>query len=136
MPRSSPAGARPITQALCRMGRIRPAGEEETRFEKLAEGLWKMALNDDHLAIRLIMDYCEGRPAPAAVREKAAGARLVITADDLERATRELAAWEREVDDGRPGSESGGAGSQPEAPRDAGEARAGGPAGLHSGPAG
>jgi hypothetical protein len=112
-----------VTGALSRLGRRKPEGEKETRFEKLAERLWEMALeHKDRMAIRLIMEYCEGRPAPAAAQGKAAGARLAITADDLERATRELAAWEAEVVDGRPGSEVSGEGPQP-APHAGGAAR-------------
>jgi hypothetical protein len=135
--RNARARNRPVTQALCRLGRRKPDGEQETRFEKLAERLWELALEQkDRIAIRLIMEYCEGRPAPALAEGKAAGARLAISADDLERATRELAAWEAEVEDGRPGSEAGGEDAQP-APLDAPAApRTGGPAGLHAEAAG
>ena len=115
-----PARARPVTQALCRLGRRKPDGAAETRFEQLAERLWELALEKkDRLAIRLILEYCEGKPAATSAGATPAGGRVAITADDLAQATRELSAWE--VEDGRAGTEAGGKGhgdsaaDQPEA---------------------
>jgi hypothetical protein len=102
---STPAGARargrPLTQALNRMGRRKPDGAKETRFEILAGRLWQMALVEgDRAAIRTIMEYCEGKPTAALAATLAAGGRLSITADDLARAARELADWETEIEAG------------------------------------
>jgi hypothetical protein len=100
------ARKRPVTGALCRLGRRKPDGQSETRFEKLAERLWELALEEkDRMSIRLIMDYCEGKPI--VLVSATIQALPQFTGDEMAGALGDGDEWERKALNGSTAQGSG-----------------------------
>ena len=114
--RTAASGERLLAQAILRLGKAKPEGEKTSRYGKLAAGLWDMALDGEHkqqlAAIRLILEYGEGKPAPRPAAETGREELPAFTADEAARAQESVVDWEHEVKDqaGASGRSSGGPG--------------------------
>ena len=128
--RAGASGERLLAQAILRLGKAKPEGERTNRYGKLAAALWDMALDGEHkqqlAAIRLILDYGEGKPAPRPAAEAGREALPAFTADEAARAQESVVGWPHGVKDqaGAPGGSSGGLGTIPVGPGVTGQSEA------------
>jgi ribosomal protein L12E/L44/L45/RPP1/RPP2 len=88
-----------------------------TRKEALGERLWEMALNGEMAAIRLIIEYLDGKPLQQMVAE-VSQAMAPFTATEAAEAEQDLSLWEdaladaereeRDEEDGEPDEDGDG----------------------------
>ncbi len=86
---------RALTAALQRAGNQKAEGQTVNRWRQLAEALWAKALGGNVAAVRLIAEYCEGRPAALPRGSERGVGNLNFSGDDLARAAEEAERWEQ-----------------------------------------
>jgi hypothetical protein len=131
MPRQTRTAARraaTLTDTLRAVGEERAAPPAEGRDSKraptgreaLARRLWEQALAGDLAAMRLVLEYTEGKPVRRVAGTVTARLEFApLTDAELRRGAQELAAWlaGRPAGSVRPSTSSQGAGEQGEGER-------------------